>query len=200
MYELLSAKEACAPASPAGADPPVLDAVSAGRQADYNPVVTEPSPGPKSVEHCWMQSLCSGMLPPLIMVEPEPEPQEDCVYVRYDNDGYGRYVHLQPTPRHGYAPVNQAAAAAAGYYNPVPVPYYPFTAQQVYTHNSEAGGCDYQRRPGRATTTATAAPAVTRLMAMLALIPLPRGRPACLPAPMHQQPRAGPERRQCQLR
>nr|CAB3465083.1 unnamed protein product [Digitaria exilis] len=62
---------------------------------------------------------------PPIMEEPEPQ-EDDCVYVMYDKDGCGRY----------------AIAAAAGCYNPLPVPFYPFTAQQVYAHNPYPAGWD----------------------------------------------------------
>lgn len=74
-----------------------------------------------------------------------PEPTQDHVYATYDADGYVRYVHLQPTPGHSSAPVNQAAAAtAAGYYNPLLFPYYPFGGQQVYGHATCPAGSYYQ--------------------------------------------------------
>jgi hypothetical protein len=138
-----------APASTA-ADPPVLDldddddddaAASDSWQVDENPAVTEPSPGSNSSpdDQWWLHMLCGGSVPPPVMEAPEP--MQDCVYATYDADGYVRYVHLQPTPGHSYAPVNQtAAAAAAGY----PLLLYPFGGQQVHGHATYPAGSYYQ--------------------------------------------------------
>ncbi|CAN6332881.1 unnamed protein product [Urochloa humidicola] len=135
-----------APATSAADPPPVvLDAVYASWQADNNPAeaaaVMDPPSGSNSSpdDECWLPMLqCGGMLPSPVM-ESSSAPlaadlnAESCVYATYDADGYVRYVHVQPTPGHGgYAPVNQAAAAAtaAGYYN---------TTYPAGSYNGEAG-------------------------------------------------------------
>ncbi|CAL5095240.1 unnamed protein product [Urochloa decumbens] len=154
MRELgLDKVEEAAPASAAAADPPpvVLDAVYASWQADKHPAeaaVMEPPPSGSNSspdDECWLPMLCGGVLPPPVMESaPAPPAAEDVnaessVYATYDADGYVRYVHVQPTPGHGYGPANQAAAAA-GYYNPLPpFPYHPF-AHTTYP----AGGGYYE--------------------------------------------------------
>ncbi|KAJ1263156.1 hypothetical protein BS78_09G162400 [Paspalum vaginatum] len=136
-----------APAAPAkAAEPPVPYAGPVGWQADDPAATAAPSPGSNSSDLCWLHILCSGMMPPPMMQEGSyaaPADDGHVVYATYDADanGYARYAHVQPTPGHGYAPFNPAAAG--GYYNynnPLPHPY-QFAGQHV--HPAAAGGYYY---------------------------------------------------------
>ncbi|CAN6328052.1 unnamed protein product [Urochloa humidicola] len=161
-----AAAGAPATSAAAAADPPpvALDAVYASWQADNNPaeaaaaVVTEPQSGSNAPpdDECWLPMLCGGVLPPSPVMESAAAADlnaESSVYDTYDADGYVRYVHVQPTPGHGhgYAPVNQAAAAATGYDNttyPEGSNYEEAGPSHRYINSSGAGGDDVYGNAG----------------------------------------------------